>query len=267
MKTKRATQRSHSPYSRMAWKYMQPTTIGTAAMRAYVSRFGSAKARADEAGFVVVVMPEMSTCAPAAQPRYGNGWDAADDPSGTHRRFVEEIVDLACRFGIDSGYMFQIGDRGALDRLQRAEVTQQRALARRTDPGDFLQAGFADVLLALLPVRADREAMRLIAHPLDEVQNRIARAQPERLAARHEEGLPAGIALGPLGDADQGNLGNAERGARLACRSELALAAVDQEEIGPRRGGLVFVVPLHELRYPLRLWERVAAEGGGVRGF
>ena len=34
MKTNSATQRSHSPYSRIAWKYMQPTTIGTAAMRA-----------------------------------------------------------------------------------------------------------------------------------------------------------------------------------------------------------------------------------------
>src|SRR5436305_10694489 len=107
-------------------------------------------------------MPEKSTWRGAAQPRSGNGWDAADDPSCARGGFVEEIIDLARGFGIDSGHMFQIGNGGALDRLERAEVTQQRALARRTDAGDFLQSGFADVLLALLAVRADREAMRLV---------------------------------------------------------------------------------------------------------
>src|SRR5207244_6690993 len=121
------------------------------------------------------------------------GWGAAGRPSpnasSAPRGFVEEIVDFARRFGIDSGHMLQIGDRGALDRLERAEVTQQRTLARRTDPGDFLQAGFADVLLALLPMRTDREAMRFVAQTFDEIENRIARAQAERLAPCHEEGL------------------------------------------------------------------------------
>ena len=74
----------------------------------------------------------------------------------------------------------QIGERGALDRLQRAEMMQQRALARRADAGDFLQAGLADVLLAARAVRADGEAMRLVAQPLDEIEHRIARRQLER---------------------------------------------------------------------------------------
>jgi len=34
MKIASATQRSHSPYSRIDCQYMQPTTIGTATMRA-----------------------------------------------------------------------------------------------------------------------------------------------------------------------------------------------------------------------------------------
>src|SRR5438270_593337 len=115
-------------------------------------------------------MPEKSTWRGAAQPRSGNGWGAADDPSCARGGFVEEIIDLARSFGIDSGHMFQIGGGRALDRLKRAEVTQQRALARRTDTGDFLQSGFADILLSLLPMRADRKAMRLVAQPLDEIE-------------------------------------------------------------------------------------------------
>src|SRR2546423_13595062 len=129
-------------------------------------------------------MPEKSTCAGAAQPCFGNGDNAADRPScsasGARRGFVEEIIDFARRFGIDSGNMFQIGDGGTLDRLQLAEVTQQGAFARRPDAGNFLQDGFADVLLALLAMRADCETMRLIAQALDVIELRTSRAQPAR---------------------------------------------------------------------------------------
>ena len=88
---------------------------------------------------------------------------------------VEEIVDLARGLGVDAGHLGEIGGGGALDRLERAEMLQQRALARRADAGDFLQAGLADVALAPRAVRADREAMRLVAQPLDEIEHRIAR--------------------------------------------------------------------------------------------
>src|SRR5690242_19211002 len=57
---------------------------------------------------------------------------------------VEEIVDLARRFGADPGDLGEVGRRGALDRLERAEMLQERALAGRADAGDFLQAGLAD---------------------------------------------------------------------------------------------------------------------------
>src|SRR4029078_12799483 len=88
-------------------------------------------------------------------------------------------------------HMFQVGNRGPFNCLQRAEVPQQRALASRADAGDFLQARLADVLLALLAVRSDREAMRLVAQPLHEVKNRVARPQLDRLSSRNEEGPSA----------------------------------------------------------------------------
>ena len=51
---------------------MHATTTGTAAMRAYVSRFGRANARADDDGFVVVVMLQKSIWRPPAQRRNGD---------------------------------------------------------------------------------------------------------------------------------------------------------------------------------------------------
>src|SRR3954454_24741230 len=93
------------------------------------------------------------------------------------RGFVEEIVDLASGLFIDARHLRQIAERGALDRFQGAEMVQQRAFARWADAGDFLQAGLADVLLAAGAVRSDGEAVRLVAQPLDEIKQRIARRQ------------------------------------------------------------------------------------------
>jgi hypothetical protein len=42
-------------------------------------------------------------------------------------------------------------------------VPQQRAFARRPDAGDFLQAALAQPAAAPLPMRSDRETMRLVA--------------------------------------------------------------------------------------------------------
>src|SRR4051794_29190258 len=94
---------------------------------------------------------------------------------------VEKFENPARAFGADARHLAQVGDGGALDLLQRSEMMQQRALARRPDARNFLQAGLADVLLAQLAVRADHKTMRLVAQPLDEIQHRIARFQFDRL--------------------------------------------------------------------------------------
>ena len=93
---------------------------------------------------------------------------------------MEKIEDLAGAFGADARNHAEIGDRGALDLLQRSEMVQQRALARRADARNFLQTGLADVLLAQLAMRADDEAMRLVAQPLDEIEHGVARLELDR---------------------------------------------------------------------------------------
>ena len=55
-------------------------------------------------------------------------------------------------------------------------------------------------------------------------------------AARHEERLAAGVPVAALGDADQGHVAShADFRERLPGRVELALAAVDEHEVGPGR--------------------------------
>src|SRR2546423_3787192 len=116
---------------------------------------------------------------------------------------MEELINAACRLGIDAGHLCEIAERSALNCFERAEVMQQRALARRTDAGDLLQPGLADVFLASLSVRTDGEAVGLVAQALDEIEQRIARFELNRCASGDEKRFPPGLPLRPFGDRDQ----------------------------------------------------------------
>src|SRR4051794_7215407 len=93
---------------------------------------------------------------------------------------MEEIVDSPRHIGVDAGDLHQIASRGALDRLECSKMSQQRALAGRPNTLDLLQPGLTDVAAPPRAVRADREPVRLVAQPLDEIEHRIARRQLER---------------------------------------------------------------------------------------
>ena len=95
------------------------------------------------------------------------------------RSFVKEVVDSPRRFGADTIHLHQVGDGGALNRLKRPEVMQQSPFPGWADARDLLQAGLTQVTHAAGPMGADRKSMRLVAQPLDEIQDRIARRQFE----------------------------------------------------------------------------------------
>ena len=54
--------------------------------------------------------------------------------------------------------------------LDRAEVPQQRAPPRRPDAGEVVEDRLASRALAALPVEAEREAVRLVADPLQQLE-------------------------------------------------------------------------------------------------
>src|SRR5262245_64259151 len=154
MKIASATQRSQMPPCQMSCQYMQATTAGTAAMRPYVNKFGSASARAGtEIGLGVTAsmnqrIPLLAphkkqrfVTIPIPGPRTGRlpaliqALDAAifgpmtAKHSRTHMRYcrstgalVKKVVNFSCRLGAHAGNLGEIGGRGALDRLERPEM-------------------------------------------------------------------------------------------------------------------------------------------------
>src|SRR5271170_7780367 len=103
--------------------------------------------------------------------------------ASSSRSIVEKVINPSCGLVADAGNLAQIGDRGALDRLEGAEMAQQGAFAGRADAGDLLQPGLADVAAAPLAVRPDGKAVGLVAQALDEVEHGVARRQLERRPA------------------------------------------------------------------------------------
>src|SRR6201984_392904 len=130
---------------------------------------------------------------------------------------VETLTNLPCTCGATAGTLTRVRCRGPLYLLQCPEMKQQGTLARRPDTRDFLQAGLADVLLAQLAVRADHKAVRLVAEPLDEIKDRIARFELDGLAAGDEQGLAAGGAVRAFGNAQERDLGDAKLVENLLC--------------------------------------------------
>src|SRR5277367_225005 len=112
-------------------------------------------------------------------------------------------------------------------------MMQQRALAARADTRHLVERRARDVGRPSCTVRADSEAVCLVAQALQEIEHRIARLEREGRLAWHEEAFPAGIAVRPLGDADGGDVLQAEFAQHLARHLELALAAVDQNQVRP----------------------------------
>jgi len=88
-------------------------------------------------------------------------------------------------------------------------------------------------------VRADHEAMRLVAQPLDEIKHRIARFELDGFAVRHEQGFPASIAVRAFCHGHQADLGKSEALENLPDGVELAATAVDDDEVGPLRKRIV----------------------------
>src|SRR5438045_9240049 len=79
----------------------------------------------------------------------------------------------------------------------------------------------------------DREAVRLVAQPLQEIEHRVARLEREGWPAGDEKALAPGIAVGAFGDRNDRNIIDAELGEDPSRLGQLPLPAVDQHQSGP----------------------------------
>src|SRR5690606_17794903 len=115
---------------------------------------------------------------------------------------MEVVVDRLCHRRRNPVHRLEVVEPGPAYRLGRAEMLEERPLARRADAGHLVKGRGADGLRALCPVRADRPTMGLVAQTLDEIEDRRVVRQGERRLAGAVEFLLPGIAVDALGDAD-----------------------------------------------------------------
>ena len=111
---------------------------------------------------------------------------------------------------------------------------QQRLLARGADARHLVERAGAHRLRALVAMRADREAVHLVAQPLEIEQHRGVDRQLELAPVHQVEHLaPVAAVMRALGDADQADVLDPHFLQHRLRRVELPAPAVDQHEVGP----------------------------------
>ena len=93
-------------------------------------------------------------------------------PSAASRQASSVALIRAASDGPMPGHRGDLLDRRVADALDRPEHLHQLALALRADAGQVVERGPDAPLGAQVAVIGDREAMRLVAQALDEVERR-----------------------------------------------------------------------------------------------
>ena len=124
-------------------------------------------------------------------------------------------------------------------------MAQQRAPPGRADAVELVEHRLARGGVAALAVEGDREPVRLVAQPLQQLQ-------PGRVVGQQHRGRPAGQEhlLDPLRERDHRDARQVVGLHRGERRRELALAAVDHDEVRRRRERLVVLVGRRPGREP-----------------
>ena len=91
-------------------------------------------------------------------------------------------------------------------RRARADSMQEVRACAGTNAGNLIQRIAAQIFLALCPMSANREPVRLVAQPLQIIQNRRICRQHEIIRPVPEETLATGIPIGAFGNANQRNI-------------------------------------------------------------
>src|SRR5687768_11538214 len=120
---------------------------------------------------------------------------------------MQVAVDALGERPADALDLGDVVDGGGLDAAQAAEMLDQRLPALRADAGDLVQHRGGARLAAPRAMADHREAVRLVADRLDEVQAGMRRRELQRAGLRlDDELLLARLALGALRYADDADL-------------------------------------------------------------
>ena len=182
---------------------------------------------------------------------------------------------VAASRGPMPGHRRDLLDTRRAELAHRAEVLEQGLAARRAEPGHVVERAGGGGLAALLPVVGDREPVRLVPHPLQQVQPLAAARQDDRVLLAGQPDL-----LQPLGQAADGHVVDAELGQGARRRLGLQRAAVDDHQVRrigelllgghPGPFGLILILLVRRPRgrrgCPARRSSRVRPGSGGTGG-
>src|ERR1019366_1760416 len=132
-------------------------------------------------------------------------------------------------------------------RADGAEVPKQRRPPGTAQARHSVELADRERRAALFPVVGDCEPVRLVPHPLQQVQALAATRQDDRAVLARQPDF-----LQPLGQSADRDIDDAQLLQRLHCRADLAMAAVDHEQV--RRVG----------EFPPGWWLAVDRGGGGI---
>src|SRR5450755_622410 len=158
-------------------------------------------------------------------------------PAAMASRSVQGTIDFLGEFMGDAFDGREILDACVADAARPAEALQEFRAFLGSDAGDLLEPARAGADAGpTRPHSGDREAVRFVANLCDEHERRRVAAEPDfRPAVGEDELLEADFSALALLDADDARGLDAELLADLARDADLALAAVDQDDIGKAR--------------------------------
>src|SRR5690606_19748438 len=134
----------------------------------------------------------------------------------------EEVNDGPGSYRSHPGYGSQRHQIGLLEFVDAGEARQQSVAALGTDTWHVVEDASGQRLPAALPVVADRDAVRLVAHVYEQLQSRVAVRHYHLFACFCDQRLLL------LGEPDQRYL-DAGIGKRASRCAELSLAAIDEQ--------------------------------------
>src|SRR3954454_20223052 len=122
-------------------------------------------------------------------------------PSGPSVGPVELLVYLAAYFARQAGHRLELLAGAGEEPRRRPEVLQQRPLAGRADSGQRIEdRAFQHAAVAAAAMVLDREAVGLVAHPLQQPRRLGVGGEVEWIGAAGDVDL-----LQPLGETDDGD--------------------------------------------------------------
>src|SRR5215469_10349950 len=153
------------------------------------------------------------------------------------------IINLFCDGFAYACHALELAEAGPGNGACGAKMVQQSPFAASADSGDLIERRLPQSLGPLGAMSVDCKSMGLVTQTLQEVEHRVARVERERRPAWHKKALAAGIAVRPFGDADDGDIGDAELLEHALRHVQLTLAAIDQYEIGPHAAIALRILP------------------------